>query len=150
MKLPEIIFCRESTKIIRVSKKKEYEMIKKSILIVISVFMTIGTAFASTKTSLEGVIKGAHCIVYKGECNEKSSDPHLALEREFVLVAPDGSYYFMPNISRMIKTNNFNKPVRITGRLEGQRINVATIEEKKNDKYYEVWNWQNIRKGLRR
>ncbi|MBA4366430.1 MAG: hypothetical protein C0403_02195 [Desulfobacterium sp.] len=125
-------------------------MIKKTILIVISVFMFSGITFAATQASFEGKIKGANCIVNKGVCPEERSDPRLALEREFVLVVPSGDYYFMPNISRSIKADFFNKPVRITGDLRGQIIHVSIIEEKINDTYLEVWNWKKIQQKLNR
>ena len=102
-----------------------------------------GIAMAAHST-VEGVISGANCIVNKGICPMKPGDPHLALENDFVLAAPGAKYYFMPNITRTVKTSYINKQARVTGVVDGSSIVVSIIEVKDGDSYREVWNWEKI------
>jgi len=74
----------------------------------------------------------------------KPGDPHLALENDFVLSTPEGKYYFMPNITRTVKTSYIHKPVRVTGVVDGSSMVVSIIEVKDGDNYKEVWNWKKI------
>ena len=108
-----------------------------------------GIAVASHST-IEGVISGANCIVNKGICPMKAGDPHLALENDFVLSATGGKYYFMPNITRAVKTSYINKPVRVTGIVDGASMLVSIIEVKEGGSYKEVWNWEKITAKLGR
>ena len=128
------------------NKKTFYRL---AVLLTAIALILPGSALAA-RTTVEGKIAGANCIAAKGMCPMKAGDAHLALERDFVLSAADGKYFFLPNISRSLKTSYVNKPVRITGDLNGQSILVATIEVKKDGKYREVWNWEKITAELGR
>ena len=114
-----------------------------AVLLVSIAFGIPGIAAASHST-VEGVISGANCIVNKGVCPMKPGDPHLALENDFVLSAPGGKYYFMPNLTRATKTSFVSKPVRVTGIVDGSSMLVSIIEVKEGGSYKEVWNWKKI------
>jgi hypothetical protein len=119
---------------------------KIALLLISYALIFSGAVFAGTAT-VEGVIAGANCVVAKGTCPVKN-DPHIALEQDFLLSVSDGKYYFLPNIPRSLKTRYLNKPVRITGDLNGLSLVVATIEVKRNGEFQEVWNWKEITNEL--
>jgi len=129
-----------------INKKIYYRL---AVLLTAIALILPGSALAARST-VEGTIAGANCIAAKGVCPMKAGDAHLALERDFVLSVADGKYFFLPNISRSMKTSYINKPVRITGDLNGQSLLVATIEVKEDGSYREVWNWKKITAELGR
>ena len=129
---------------------KNVKLIKILVLVILGAVLIPGLSFAATLTTLEGKIGGANCIIAEKVCPMNSSDPHIALENDFVLVTPDGKYYFMPNISRSLKTSILNKPVRVAGKLTGATFLVSVIELKKKGAYEEVWNWKKIVDDLNR
>mgnify|MGYP003573209668 CR=1 FL=1 len=130
----------------KINKKMYYRL---AVLFISIALLLPGSALAA-RTTVEGKIAGANCVAAKGMCPMKANDAHLALERDFVLSAADGKYFFLPNISRSQKASYVSKPVRITGELNGQSLLVATIELKENGKYREVWNWEKITAELGR
>lgn len=75
---------------------------------------------AGDKVKLEGEIRGVKCTHYKVEC--LNDDNHIALEPDFVLVMPAGEYYFMPNVTRGVKTRHAYKKVRVHGELTRQEL----------------------------
>ena len=85
-----------------------------------------------------GILRGAACTHYKTGCPE--DDAHIAIENDFVLVLPDGSHYFLPNLNRAIKARYANKHVRIAGEKEDHEIWVKSLEVKKDSKYQLMWN----------
>lgn len=87
-----------------------------------------------------GTIEGADCVVNKLKCAKSVNDPHLAMERDFVLVTGEGSYYFMPNLTRMHKQLAYKKQVRIKGEKKGAAIVVEKFEVLKNNKYKCSWD----------
>jgi len=123
--------------------------VRLAVLFISIALILPGSALAARST-VEGIIAGANCVAIKGTCPMKAGDAHLALERDFVLSSADGKYFFLPNISRSMKTSYVNKPVRITGELNGQSLLAATIEIKDNGSYREVWNWKKITAELGR
>ena len=129
-------------------------IIKKLYFRLAVLFVSIALSFPgialAEHSTVEGVISGANCIVNNGICPMKPGDPHLALENDFVLAAPGGKYYFMPNITRTVKTSYINKQARVTGVVDGSSIVVSIIEVKDGDSYKEVWNWEKIVKKVTR
>jgi hypothetical protein len=104
-------------------------------------------ALAGTLSVTEGVIIGAQCHLENKWCVEDSQDPHIALERDFVLVTDHG-YYFMPNLNRSDKTSYVNKQVRITGTRETNKIFVDRIEVQSSRGYQTTWDWDEINDEL--
>ena len=124
--------------------------IKKTVLVILAILLLPGVAFAAATTSVVGPIGGANCIITKKTCPMNSFDPHLALERDFVLSASGGKYYFLPNISRSVKTSFLNKPVRVTGKLRNHAIHVSKIEVENSGEYLTVWDWDTIKRKMNR
>ncbi|RJP82443.1 MAG: hypothetical protein C4522_03065 [Desulfobacteraceae bacterium] len=122
--------------------------LKKIILAIFTILLIPGISFATATTSVEGTIEGANCIIAKDVCPKTNGDPHVALEPDFVLSASGGDYYFLPNVSRWVKTSYINKPIRITGKVRDHAIFVTKIEVKSNDAYYNVWDWNDITRKM--
>jgi hypothetical protein len=100
-----------------------------------------GTAFAKTHTTtVEGTIEGALCVLSGKKCPPDDLDAHLLIENNFVLLTPDGKYYYLPNISRKVKLRYVAKDVRITGKVKGESIIVDTLEAKEGGKYNLIWS----------
>ncbi len=97
---------------------------------------------AGEKVQLEGKIQGAKCTHYQVECY--NDDNHIALEPDFVLVMPNGEYYFMPNLNRSVKSRHAYKNVRIHGELTRQELwvdKMVDLDQKKGSRAKTTWDW---------
>ena len=96
---------------------------------------------AAEKVQLEGTIRGAKCTHYKVKCY--NDDNHIALEPDFVLVMPNGEYYFMPNLPRDVKTRHAYEKVRIHGELQKQELWVDKMVDldESGSKAKTTWDW---------
>ena len=97
---------------------------------------------AGEKVKLEGKIQGAKCTHYQVECF--NDDNHIALEPDFVLVMPNGEYYFMPNLNRAVKSRHAYKNVRIHGELTRQELwvdKMVDLDQKKGSRSKTTWDW---------
>jgi hypothetical protein len=90
---------------------------------------------------LEGTINGAKCTHYQVECF--NDDNHIALEPDFVLVMPNGDYYFMPNLPRGVKARHAYKKVRVHGELTRQELWVDRLVDvgEKTSRSKSTWDW---------
>ncbi len=104
-------------------------------------FLAVAQVVAAEKVKLEGEIRGAKCTHYQVECY--NDDNHIALEPDFVLVMPDGEYYFMPNIGRAVKARHAYKKVRVHGELRNQELWVDRLVdvEPKGRRSKSTWDW---------
>ena len=96
---------------------------------------------AAESVKLEGEIRGAKCTHFQTECY--NDDNHIALEPDFVLVLPNGDYYFMPNLARAVKARHAYKKVRIHGDLRNQELWVDKLMdvEPKGRRSKTTWDW---------
>jgi hypothetical protein len=118
-----------------------------AIYIVSALMVLSGAAFAkSHKETLEGTIEGALCVLSGKKCPPDDLDAHLLIENNFVLLASDGKYYYLPNISRKVKLRYVGKEIRITGQVKGESIIVDTMEAKKNGNYKIIWTKEKQKK----
>lgn len=78
--------------------------------------------------SLTGRILGHGCTEEGHVCPVDKLDPHIALEADFVLVMPNGDYYFMPNLQRGIKMRYVLEMVTVTGDV-GEKYNTIDVNE---------------------
>ena len=104
--------------------------------------LSASLASAGEKVKLEGEIRGAKCTHYQVECY--NDDNHIALEPDFVFVLPEGTYYFMPNLSRSVKARHAYKTVRIHGELTGQELwvdKLVDMDKKKGSRSKTTWDW---------
>ena len=109
-----------------------------ALVLILSVLAAGSAAFGSDLFS--GTIEGADCVINKLNCAKDINDPHLAMERDFVLVTGDGRYYFMPNLRRIYKELAYKKQVRIKGTREGAAIVVQKFEVLKHDDFFCAWD----------
>ena len=99
---------------------------------------------AGEKVQLVGTIKGAGCTHYQVECF--NDDNHIALEGDFVLVMPNGEYYFMPNVYRSVKARHAYRNVRVHGELRRQEVwvdKLVDLNRKKGGRAKTTWDWAN-------
>lgn len=96
---------------------------------------------AGEKVQLEGTLKGIKCTHYKVECVD--SDRFIDMEPDFVLVVPNGEYYFLPNLSRSVKVRHAHRKVVVQGERNGQEIWVDRLDEMdgKKRKTQSSWDW---------
>ncbi|MGV6817519.1 MAG: hypothetical protein ACWA44_09680 [Thiotrichales bacterium] len=76
----------------------------------------------------KGKIVGHHCAHEGKVCPVDRLDPHITLERDFVLVLKNGDYYFMPQLPRDVKVRHVLEDVTVEGDKDG-KYNVLTVEE---------------------
>ena len=107
----------------------------------VMVMLTLPGSASAEKVELEGEIRGAKCTHFETECY--NDDNHIALEPDFVLVMPNGEYYFMPNLARAVKARHAYKKVRIHGDLRKQELWVDKLVdvEPKGRRSKTTWDW---------
>jgi hypothetical protein len=91
-------------------------------------------------TTLRGTIEGAICVLNGKKCPPDDLDAHLLIENNFVLLASDGKYYYLPNLGRKVKLRYVGKEIRITGQVKGESIIVDTLETNEGGKYKLIWS----------
>ncbi len=92
--------------------------------------------------SVTGKIVGRHCAEAGTVCPVDRLDPHIQLEKDFVLVQPDGHVWLLPNISRDLKVRHVLDSVEVTGAAtaDGRAIQVDEFRVKTADGYVTVWS----------
>lgn len=81
--------------------------------------LTFSSVVAMAKdTTIQGTVSGYMCVVLGKACPVDREDPVIAAERLFVVAAPDGSYYMIPNLDRAILARHLTEKVRVTGNLD--------------------------------
>ena len=103
--------------------------------------LAAGALHAETFT---GRINGHSCAHGGTTCPLDRLDPHLALERDFVLQGADGHYVFLTNVPRDTKVRHVLKQARVTGKLD-DRYNTLVVDEfqiKEAGAFKTVWTQQ--------
>ena len=125
---------------------KRNQNASSKILFFIIVFIIVGLSaqplHAWERVQLIGVIKGAGCTHFKVEC--KNDDNHIALEDDFVLMMPNGEYYFMPNVYRSIKARHAYRTVRVHGERRKQEIwvdSLVDVDKDRSTRSKTTWDW---------
>ncbi len=121
---------------------KKINICKIAMVFVVSVAL-IKPAVAIAKThatTFKGTIQGALCVLNGKKCPPDDLDAHLLIENNFVLLASDGKYYYLPNLNRSVKLRYTGKDVQITGKSKGESIIVDKLEVKESGKYKAVWS----------
>ena len=119
-------------------------MKKLFILSLAAVFLlSTVSAFAAKTVTYKGTIQGAACTIYHQVCPQNGHDPSIAVERDFVLQLNNGkTYYFMPNLDRIVKAQYDGDSVRVTGTPGKNQIWVTRLELKGKNGYQTVWSQQ--------
>ena len=103
--------------------------------------MALYTASVQAET-IEGKLNGLDCASHGEECPIDRLDPHIALERDFVVQTAEGKYFFITNLDRAIKARHALKLVRVEGELSS-RFNAMSASElwvKAGGKYNLTWS----------
>ena len=121
---------------------KKINIYKTFLVFVVSVaLITPAVAIAKTHaTTFKGTIEGALCVLEGKKCPPDDLDAHLLIENNFVLLASDGKYYYLPNLNRSVKVRSVGKDVQVTGNVKGESIIVDKFEVKEDGKYKVVWS----------
>lgn len=103
--------------------------------------MTLYATSVQAET-VEGKLNGLECASHGVECPTSNLDPHIALERDFVVQTADGKYYFVTNLDRAIKARHALKMVRVEGSLSPKfdAINAQELWVKDGGKYNMIWS----------
>jgi hypothetical protein len=93
---------------------------KNAIVVLTTVFALAFSAVSSlaANTTVEGTISGYTCVVLGKACPVDREDPVIAMEKVFVVVKADGSYYLVPNVDRAILARHLTEKVRVTGAVD--------------------------------
>lgn len=112
----------------------------KSTAVALAVTATLTTSTLHAET-FTGRINGHGCAHAGSTCPIDRLDPHIALERDFVLQKRDGDYFFLTNLPRDIKVRHALKAARVTGELD-DRYKTLIVDELEIDEhgtYKTVW-----------
>lgn len=100
-----------------------------------------GIASAGT---VKGKINGMQCAISGFVCPVDKVNAMVALEQDFVVQQPDGTYYTMPNIDHGVKARYALQDVMITGTVNDfyKAIDVDNIQVEQNGQWKTVWSKQ--------
>lgn len=98
--------------------------------------------YASAEETIEGTLKGIRCVTDRTACAENKRDPRIRTQSDFVLVRPDGDYFYLFNIDRDTKMQFVLDTVRVTGEVNEryQSINAQRMQVKKGNTWETVWS----------
>ena len=93
-----------------------------------------------------GIINGYDCATQGLKCPADRLDPHVALERDFVVQQAAGSYILIPNVPRDVKVRHVLQRVRVTGDMDPKydtmKVDKLAVYDKKADTFETVWSPQ--------
>ncbi len=91
--------------------------------------------------TVTGKLTGHECAHAGMSCPIDRLDPHVALESDFVLMVPDGDYYFLPNLSRDIKARHVLEDVQVIGDVNPKyrSIKVKELKVKSGSGFKTIW-----------
>jgi hypothetical protein len=119
------------------------------VLAVCAVLIVPVTAVAGTDVkTLQGTIQGALCVLEGKTCPPDDLDAHLIIENNFVLLAADGKYFYLPNLNRNVLARYVGKDVQITGKVKDESIIVKKLEVKDGGKYKLVWTIEKQKRDI--
>lgn len=110
----------------------------------------VATLFGSTllyanpvqAETVEGKLNGIECASHGEQCPTDRLDPHIALERDFVVQTADGKYFFITNLDRAVKARHALKMVRVEGKKSAKfdAINASELWVKDGGDYRLIWS----------
>ncbi|MCW8944519.1 MAG: hypothetical protein OQL27_07070 [Sedimenticola sp.] len=89
---------------------------------------------------IEGRLNGLDCASHGEVCPTDKEDPHVLLERDFVVQTEDGHYYFITNMDWRTKLQYVLSMVRVEGKRSEKLMVIAADEfwVKDNDGEYQL------------
>ena len=99
----------------------------------------------------QGTIQGLRCATEAKVCPVDMEDPLVGLEKSFVLVTKDGSWYLLPNLDRAILARHVIQRVFVEGEKSPKykAITVQSLKVWKDNKWKEVWSVEMEKKLIR-
>ena len=96
----------------------------------------------SLGAELEGKINGISCAIAGVVCPIDKLDPLVAIEKDFVLQMPDGSFYLIPNVDRAVKARLVLDDVIVSGDVNDRykSIEADLIQVKRGGQVKAVWS----------
>jgi hypothetical protein len=115
----------------------KFLLITKSLLIALLMLPVVASA-----GSIEGKMNGLNCAIGGVVCPIDQADPLIALESDFVVQQPDGSFYIIPNIDRAVKARVVLEDVVVTGTVNPtyKSIKADKLEVKRGGEMKLVWS----------
>ncbi|WP_428609689.1 hypothetical protein [Sedimenticola sp.] len=101
---------------------------------------------------IEGRINGLGCASKGKLCPTGKNDPHVLLERDFVVQTADGHYFYITNIDWKTKLKYVLRTVRVVGQFSDRSSAIAADElwVKQADDYKLMWSLEMAREKQRR
>jgi hypothetical protein len=118
-----------------------YTNLKASLFfIALSTTLSLVPLMVSAAT-VEGKMNGISCAVAGVFCPIDKADPLVALESDFVVQTPDGTFYLVPNIDRAVKARVVLEDVIVTGDVNDRykSIDADKLEVKRDGSMKTVW-----------
>jgi hypothetical protein len=91
--------------------------------------------------TVTGKLNGHDCVHAGISCPVDPQDPHLLLERDYVLQQKSGNYLFLVNIPRSTKLQYLLKDIQVKGKVD-RKYNAVEVYEllvAKDDNWKTVW-----------
>ena len=104
-------------------------------------FIVPAFAWAKDYTQITGTIQGAGYVINHTVQPMSSDDLNARLERDFVLQCDDGSYYFMPNLTRGLKLKFINQEVTVSGEVTKNQIIAHSFSKDAAGRALTVYDW---------
>ena len=111
--------------------------ITKSLLVALLMLPVVASA-----DTIEGKMNGLNCAISGVVCPIDKADPLIALESDFVVQQPDGSFYIIPNIDRAVKARVVLEDVVVSGKVNDsyKSIQADKLEVKRGGEMQLVWS----------
>jgi hypothetical protein len=78
--------------------------------------------------SIEGRLNGLDCASQGEVCPTDKDDPHVLLERDFVIQTEDGNYFFITNMDWRTKLHHVLSMVRVEGKRSEKLMAISADE----------------------
>lgn len=101
---------------------------------------------------IEGRLNGLDCASKGKWCPTDKDDPHVLLERDFVVQTEDGNYFYVTNIDWKTKLKYVLRHVRVEGEFSDRLSAIAADEfwVKQGDEYRLEWSLEMAREKQRK
>lgn len=113
----------------------------KGFILALALVVVSGTGLAFGAT-IEGHVQGLQCVLGGKLCPVDNQDPHIAAERNFVVLTAKDGYYLVPNLDRAILARHLSKKVRINGMISDKykAITADRVDVYKNGRWIKTWS----------
>jgi hypothetical protein len=121
-------------------------MKKLIMFILVASMMALTPLVASAADQVEGSVQGFQCVTQGKTCPVGAEDPLADVERVFVVLSKDNTYYFVPNVDRAVLSRHINERVKVTGMMNNKynAITAEKIESYSGGKWRVVWTMKMV------